>query len=195
MKLSFISFVLAVGAGCYQGEHEEFSFQVPEATRTRVCDLEEIEPNNEINTPSVGWDLSNANFGGSLPTLTVEKICGELFITTPAQCAHCSNDNDAFLFLIDPSVHPSPSISCSFRLETDSNIVVRLKLYQTIFDDGGHPTGSYNVLGDFYSSEGEIVVLDWLIPYDIVMQRDLYVIVEGAGGLMGFYDYELEYWN
>jgi len=102
-------------------------------------------------------------------------------------------DADFFLFFLNPNPGVT-EIPMNIVVETEFFFLApKVRLYQTIYNDLGVPTGDHQLLGQFVGTDGELIILDWPVPYDSFYNNDLFVVLESFGP--GQEEYELEFWT
>ena len=126
-------------------------------------DYTEQEPNNS---------LEQAQFLTVLPVSNTENLLGDFFSS--------AEDMDCYAFFLNPS-RGSESTLFNFTVATDTIINPRVKLWQTIVNDKGIPTG-HQLLGTWVSTNGNLVALDVEIPYDEFYNNDLIMEIKPFGG-------------
>ena len=146
-----------------------------------VCEgFMEMEPNDVEEA---------ANYVGLMPELQPVSICGTFFDYEP-------NDLhlDYYHFFLNPIVG-AEEVMLNVVLQTEETVVPAIRLLQTVYDDQGN-TVDYTSLGIFYGVAGELVILDFPIPYNFLTNNDLYLRVEGIYPPDYIEkNYKLEYWN
>lgn len=142
-------------------------------------DYVENEPNNT---------LEDAQFITVLPTFALQNIGGTLWVP---------QDTDCYAFFLSPPIGDS-EVNFNIALETDPILNPKIRLYQTVVDDTGTPTG-YQLLGTWVGLDGELGIFDFEVPYDAFYNNDLLLKLEGWGGLMDVPlpddTYTLEFWS
>ena len=180
----FLILVLVAAFGCSQskpilsdGDGDDDCDDPP----IEDCDFKETEPNDIFD---------NANFVDLLPVLQSYTFCGafediDLGIT----------DNDFLYFFLNPSPGDT-EILINLIVETDTDVSPSLRLWQTVYDNLGEPTGTYQSLGTFFGSDGMLVILDFPIPFDFMTNNDLFVQLEAVGTLpLSYHEYTMEYYT
>ena len=146
-----------------------------------VCEgFMEMEPNDVEEA---------ANYVGLMPELQPVAICGTFFDYEP-------NDPhlDYYRFFLNPIVG-ADMVMLNVVLQTEETVVPAIRLLQTVYDEQGN-TVDYTSLGIFFGEPGELVILDFPIPYDFLTNNDLYFRVEGIYPPDYIEkNYKLEYWN
>ena len=138
------------------------------------CD-QELEPNDYF---------TQATFVDVFPVSPPDKICGSLPFF----------DTDFFYFYLSPA-SPVTEIYVSVVIVTDPDATLKLSLFQTVYDSDGYPTGAYTMLGQFVDGPGMVFVNSFPVPYDMMMNNDLFMTVEDLSLSFPYPEYELEYWS
>jgi hypothetical protein len=145
------------------------------------CDLHEHEPNSTFG---------EANFVGTLPILGENTLCGEF-----TNISVDITDRD-FLYLFLNPPPKSEEVYVTFIVETDALVFPSIRLWQTVYDKFGTPTGQYSLLGVFYGNNGILFVPDFSIPYSFLDNNDLFVQIEASSTLISSsHEYTLEYFT
>ena len=139
---------------------------------------QELEPNDHFD---------EANFIDVLPILSTETVCGDLFLYPP-------HDADTFHYYISLPEHVIKT-PISIVITTDVETTPKLRMFQTIHDSLGNPTGNYMLLGQWVQDTGMLFVDSFMVPHDILMNNDLYMVVEAHGPPYHLAEYKLEYWS
>lgn len=165
-------FVLSCG-----GKHGDKGGRRPPPPPT--YDHVEREPNDELHSPQ---------FLDLLPTSNQQNLLGSFWVP---------QDVDCYGFFLFPATDPI-SIRFSFILECDPFINPKVRLWQTIVDAQGTPTG-HQLLGTWVALDGLLVVVDEEIPYDSFFSNDLIMQIIPWGGLADpppntDLTYILDYW-
>ena len=126
-------------------------------------DYEEQEPND---------DLWNAQWITVLPVWDSETIQGNHWLPV---------DLDCYWFFLDPPLGVK-SVSFNLMLETDSSLLPKIKLWQTIFDGGGVAIG-HQLKGTWVGEDGYLAILNFEVEYDFFTNNDLLIEVIPWGGL------------
>jgi hypothetical protein len=139
---------------------------------------QEVEANDSFLT---------ADFLGIFPIISPETVCGDMSIWPP-------HDVDFFFFyLIAPEFVEEMRVS--FVVTTDLNATPKIKLYQTVYDQLGNPTGEYQLVGFFVQGPGLLYVDQAVIPHNPFENNDLFVVLEAEGDPYHIAEYELEFWS
>ena len=140
----------------------------------------EMEPND---------DFDMANYVALLPALQPETLCGKFYDYDPFTA-----DKDYFFFFLNPNPG-AEEVIFNFVVKTEDDVVPAAYLYQTIYDELGVPQ-DHQQLGIFYGVPGELVVLDFHVPYHFLDNNDLYLRVDGIYPTDFIEkEYSVQYWN
>jgi hypothetical protein len=147
------------------------------------CEYEEEEYNDT---------LDEANFVNILPVLGGNHhICGELYHWGQGN----DGDVDTFYFFMNPT-QGQETLFINFVVESDPQVIPKVRLSRTIYDINGQPTGDYEVLGIFYGDPSSLVVLDFPLKYEDLTHNDLFVELTAAAPYpVGIFDYKIDYWS
>lgn len=131
----------------------------------------------------------DANYVAIMPHLQPTNICGTFF-------DYESDDQhlDYYYFFLNPPPG-ADVVMLNIALTTKEDVVPAIRLLQSVYDDQGN-TVDYTSLGEFYGALGQLVILDFPVPYDFLTSNDLYLRVEGI--YPSDYiekEYKLQYWN
>jgi hypothetical protein len=143
-------------------------------------DHEEQEPNDELNFPQ---------FLDLLPTSNQQDLIGSFSLP---------QDTDCYGFFLFPAVGGT-SVWFNFMLECDPFINPKVRLWQSVVDAQGIPTG-HQLLGTWVADDGLLVVVDEEIPYDSFFNNDLIMQILPWGGLADpppniDLTYSLDFWS
>ena len=140
----------------------------------------EMEPNDTEE---------DANFVGLLPHLQPTSLCGTFFDYEPFD-----QHLDYYYFFLNPN-SGAEEVMINISLTTEDSVVPAIRFLQTVYDEQGNAI-DYNSLGIFFGTPGELVILDFPIPYDFLTNNDLYLRVEGIYPPDYIEKkYKLQYWN
>ena len=142
--------------------------------------FQEMEPNDMH---------SMANFVSHLPVLQGEEVCGTWIYQNDGPAG-----KDYYHFYLNPKPGVE-EIKLNLVLECEETTVPVAYLSQTVYDQEGYPTG-YNNIGTLYGVHGELIILDFSIPYDFLEKNDLFIRLDGIYPKDFIVkDYEFKYWN
>tara|TARA_B110000285_G_C15104670_1_gene607227 strand:- start:121 stop:684 length:564 start_codon:yes stop_codon:yes gene_type:complete len=142
-------------------------------------DYTEMEPNNSLET---------AQFLTVLPVSNTQNLLGDY--------NNSADDKDCYAFFLSPPIGAKSTLF-NFIVEPDPSFQwagSRVKLWQTIVDDKGNPTG-YQLLGTWVANSvgGTLAVFDIEIPYDEFYNNDL--IMKMSTPYQGPSTYILDFWS
>ena len=176
--------VLCVLLVCSCGDssvHVDDKVEGPPNPPSLECDLSEFEPNNTFE---------EANFVGTLPMLGKNTLCGE-FNNVSVEMM----DREFIYFFLNPPPR-APEVFVTLIVETDATLFPSIRLWQTVYNKFGEPTGQYTLLGIFFGKNGLLFVPDFPVPYSFLDNNDLFVQLEAPSPIpFSSHNYTLEYFT
>ena len=143
------------------------------------CTHIEQEPNGDYTLP---------DWAGTLPLLSPELICGN-FHSRPGELC----DWDWYWFPINQI--PSNQVLVNFVVNSMHSQNISVGLYQTTLDPITLQAGLV-FIGEWFTVDGYLEVLDYSVEYDFVERNDLYIKVCGqTDNPTREYPYTLEVWG